>query len=88
MQSRLKDMDDWASGLSTTYWLVVEVREVSELTDERAVVRTFVRTEQDAADGPDGQTCSIWPLNYTLVWNGDEWLIDKATLRAKATACE
>lgn len=88
MQSRLKDMDDWASGLSTTYWLVVEVREVSELTDERAVVRTFVRTEQGAADGPDGQTCSIWPLNYTLVWNGDEWLIDKATLRAKATACE
>jgi uncharacterized RDD family membrane protein YckC len=33
-------------------------------------------SEQDAADGPDGQTCTDWTLTYTMVYEGDSWRID------------
>ena len=55
---------------------------------DRLVVATLLRTEQDAADGRDGQTCSDWWLDYTMRLISGIWRIDKAKLPgARPTAC-
>jgi len=86
MKNRQGNFEKWSQGLATTYWLIAELREI-KTSGDAATVRTFIRTEQDEAYGPDGQTCSIWPLTYTFRWNGSDWLIDRAKLRAEPSAC-
>lgn len=87
MQARMGGLQEWSEGLDSSYWVVLEIREAS-ITDTRASVTTFLRTYQDPRDGRDGQTCTIWPLTYTMAYTEDEWLIDRAKLRADPEPCQ
>jgi hypothetical protein len=58
------------------------------VTRTRLQVSTILQTEQAASEGPDGQTCSRWPLDYAMVLQAGVWHIDKAQLHgAKPIAC-
>jgi hypothetical protein len=41
----------------------------------RGAQLTFT-SNQDAADGPDGQICTDWTLTYALVTEGGSWKLD------------
>lgn len=40
----------------------------------------LLQTGQPAQDGPEGQECSIWTLEYSLRWDQGLWRIDSARL--------
>lgn len=86
MQERMGGLDRWAEGLDSSYWIILEVMDVSR-SGSVATVRTFLRTHQDVSAGPQGQTCSIWPITYTMKLQGDSWKIDKAARRADPAPC-
>lgn len=78
MQERMRGVEVWQEGLATSYWRTLTVEEVAG-TDDAPTLRTGLRTEQAAADGYDGQTCSEWDLTYTFTLDDAEdrgWLVD------------
>lgn len=86
MQAAMGDFDSWQQDLVTSYWDALTVLEVSG-DEMRAQVKVVLRTTQDAAYGPDGQTCSDWPLTYTMVNSQGGWLIDKVKAAGASAAC-
>ncbi|MGH1505663.1 MAG: hypothetical protein ACRBI6_19095 [Acidimicrobiales bacterium] len=80
LQSRIT-RDDFIEGNSTStihdlvvyraFWLDVE-----QTTAEAWVVFTSF---QGADFGPDGQTCTVWDLTYTMLRDGGTWMIQAAT---------
>jgi S1-C subfamily serine protease len=88
MQGRMGGVVKWSSILTTSYWRRLDVLEVSTVTRTRLQVSTILQTEQAASEGPGGQTCSRWPLDYAMVLQAGVWHIDKAQLHeAEPTAC-
>lgn len=87
MQARLGPVEAWSSGLKTTLWQQVAISDVAG--DETGLVAEVVlRTTQNAEDGPEGgQTCSDWRLNYTLKFQGGEWLISSSQPVGRPTPC-
>ena len=65
--------------LDTSYWLSLDVREVTPVDAVTDDVEVEFRTVQAAAKGPDGQTCSDWVLRYRLTLDSGFWRIDRAT---------
>ncbi|WP_026547212.1 hypothetical protein [Paenarthrobacter nicotinovorans] len=57
-----------------TGWRALTINAVTGSGDE-LTVDVVLRTEQDAADGRDGQTCSDWTIAYTMSWDGTIWRI-------------
>jgi hypothetical protein len=86
MQEAMGGLGEWQSGLSSSYWKSVEVSSVDR-TGNTAIARAVLQTVQDAEDGPSGQTCSIWLLNYRMKLVGGQWLIDNAKARTDPSAC-
>ena len=72
--------------MTSTYWQAVEVRDV-ERTGDTAIAQTVLQTNQDAVDGPDGQTCTIWLMNYRMQLVEGQWLIDNAKMRIAPSPC-
>jgi serine protease Do len=67
-------LEVWRANLGTSFWRTLDVDTVtSEGSGLTAVVR--LRTSQDAQDGPDGQSCSEWVLEYSMEWDGKIWRI-------------
>ena len=75
----------WQGGLGTSYWETLDLFEVTGQGDQ-LVARAQFRTEQDAAFGRDGQTCSDWLRDYTMIDIDGSWRID-ATSGPDPTPC-
>jgi hypothetical protein len=75
MKVRMKSLEEWSSGLDTSYWTALRLLDVAD-QGRRAGVLAQLTTQQDAAFGRDGQTCSQWSLTYSMVRSGAGWLID------------
>jgi len=88
MQEQMEGVEVWREGLLTTYWQELAVLDVSGSGDT-LTARALVRTTQDAADGPDGQTCSIFALDYTMVQDEQRgiWLINEVQEREDPRPC-
>lgn len=88
LQERMEGLETWRSGLLSTFWRELAILDVTGSTDA-PVVHALVRTEQLAEDGPDGRTCSIWALDYTMVLDEQQgtWLIDEVAEREDPQAC-
>jgi S1-C subfamily serine protease len=78
LQAKEGGLSKWSSGLGTSFWRALTVNSISGSASELAV-DTVLRTEQAAADGPDGQTCSDWGIRYRMTWDGNIWRIAEAT---------
>jgi serine protease Do len=87
MQGGMGSLAEWQSGLSSSYWKALEVSDVSR-TGDTAIAQTVLQTEQDASDGPHGQTCTIWLMNYRMKLVDGTWLIDNAKRRTDPSACQ
>ncbi len=72
------DFSSFAEGLVSTYDYQFEVRDVWFGVDSVHVWLEFVSL-QDPALGPDGQSCTEWSVDYTLIPSSDgRYLIDRA----------
>lgn len=74
MQTQMQGLEKWKDGLRTSFWRALTINAVTGSGDE-LTVDAVLRTEQDAADGRDGQTCSDWTIAYTMSWDGTIWRI-------------
>ncbi len=68
----------FADGVSTSIITGYTVTSVESLSGGANRVRVGFVSEQAAAFGPDGQTCSVWDLTYTMILVGGLWRIDSA----------
>ncbi|MBG6181658.1 S1C family serine protease [Arthrobacter sp. CAN_A1] len=78
MQTAMSSVEEWSSELGTSYWRELNVFDVSGEGDT-LTASVLLRTEQAAIHGTDGQTCSVWNLQYSLLWDGAAWRIDSVT---------
>lgn len=88
MQREMMGVEVWRQGLLSTYWRELTVRGVTG-TGDTLTAQTQVRTTQSGEDGPDGQICSVWDLDYTVVRDDQRgiWLIDEVTAPTDPRAC-
>lgn len=82
LRERVGPLADWSAALSSTFWRELLVEEATASGPQGAVTataRVWLVTQQDAGLAPDGQqTCSVWPMEYTLQQSGADWLITNA----------
>ncbi|MDN5767471.1 MAG: serine protease [Humibacillus sp.] len=83
MHQKLGTVRSWSSGLGTSYWRGISVQKVSGTGDARTA-RTVLMTEQASANGHQGQTCSIWVLDYGMKRVDGGWLINSVNSPAGA----
>ena len=76
MQQRLGDLSSWSGGLDTSWWSTMEITAVAPYAEGRALVQATLRTRQAPEFGRDGQTCSVWAINYQMQLMNGSWLID------------
>lgn len=86
MQSQMQGLATWKAGLKTSFWRALTINAVTGSGDELTVA-AVLRTEQDAEDGRDGQTCSDWTIKYSMSWDGAIWRIAGADDPAGPRAC-
>lgn len=86
LQRKFTSVEAWSSGLSTSYWTGIAIRSVSG-SGASKTARTLLMTEQSAADGQDGQTCSLWLIDYGMKRVDGGWLIDSAKAKGEPDAC-
>lgn len=87
MQARMGGLTTWQAGLQSSWWDALDIYSV-ETTDQRLTVKAVLRTEQEAGDGHEGQTCGIHDMTYTLVAaEGRGYLIDRAQRPDPPVAC-
>lgn len=64
---------------ATTYDYNVVVQSVSTYGFDTDLADVAFTSLQSAGLGPNGNTCDIWTLQYTMIKSGSGWLIDGAT---------
>ncbi len=77
-RARVGSLDDFVADMASTQIAGIDVQTVSTYTNTEASARVGFVSTQDAALGPNGQTCSEWTLDYDFVDLGTGWLIDGA----------
>ncbi|GAB7190118.1 hypothetical protein NUM3379_08240 [Kineococcus sp. NUM-3379] len=78
MQAQHVDLETFAGDLASTSHLELDVLDVAGTGPGAVEVLALSRTTQDAALGPDGQTCSVWTVRYGLVLEGGFWRVDSS----------
>jgi S1-C subfamily serine protease len=68
----------FASDLSTTYDFNVNVGAISAVSPGTGLVDVTFTSLQSPAQGPNGDTCDNWTLQYTMVQFNGSWLIQSA----------
>lgn len=86
MQTQMKGLETWKDGLKTSFWRALTINAVTG-SGEELTVDAVLRTEQDAVDGTDNQTCSNWTIEYTMTWDGTIWRIAGANDPDGPRAC-
>jgi S1-C subfamily serine protease len=69
----------FAQGDATSYDSDIQVLDAKQLGPDTATVALSFMSLQRADKGPDGDTCDVWTLNYTLIRDSaGTWYIDNA----------
>lgn len=79
IRERVGSVSHWSEGIETSYWLGLLVDDVKGTGDElvaRARLVTAQDPEKHSPRGTTGQACSIWTMDYTMVWDGTRWLME------------
>jgi hypothetical protein len=77
-QQALMSEAAFASSESSSYDFDVVVSAVSQVAAGTDVASVDFTSLQDPSEGPNGDSCDDWTLNYTMVAQGGSWLIDRA----------
>lgn len=86
MQRDMGGLSKWTAGLQSSYWQSIDLERVTGTGTTRQAQVSLV-TRQASADGPDGQVCSTWHLDYRMVAVDGMWRIDHARSMSKPQAC-
>ncbi|MET4137237.1 S1C family serine protease [Pseudarthrobacter sp. PvP090] len=87
MQERMGGLETWRAGLASSFWRTLDIADVTTSGAE-VIAAVRLRTVQDPADGPAGQACSDWALEYVMQWDGTIWRIaDSYTPQGPPSAC-
>lgn len=80
MQGGAGGFDAFKSGLVSSRWTDLTVTSATLRSDGGLQVGAVLTTTQDSQFGPDGHTCSVWKLTYSLVENEEDgtYLVDGA----------
>jgi len=85
-------LDAWSTGLATTVWVDLDVMDVAgHGNDVKAKVRMVsMQAVEDAPKAPGApQTCSVWNIEYSMHWDGIQWLIaGNRRIGGPPVACE
>lgn len=76
---------DFATGFRSTVNSAVVIQALTPTADGRLLASITFTSNQDAADGPKGQTCTDWSVGKFLKGRSPAFLIDKAPKTYKAT---
>ena len=68
-----------AKGFASTQDSNIEVVSVTAKSRGRVLAHVTFTSTQDAADGPDGDTCDNWDLDYLLAPSGDSWRVQSVS---------
>lgn len=92
LQRKAGGLDEWSTGLATTVWVDLDVMDVSgHGNDVKAKVQMVsLQAVEDAPDVPGApQTCSVWNIEYSMHWDGIQWLIaGSRRIDGPPVACE
>jgi len=77
----------WSQGMDTSYWQAIDIGNIASTAPGTITANVSLQTTQSAAKGPDGQTCSIWHMQYTMVWASVWWEISEATSTMPTDPC-
>lgn len=66
----------FAAGTATTYDYSVAIESITSTGAGRDLVDVFFTSLQNATQGPNGDQCDNWTLQYTMVNSSGSWLID------------
>ena len=69
--------DDFANGNESSFIVTFDIDSITTGGSVRQVRARFTSV-QDTSMGSDGQACSEWAMNYSLVPSASGWLIDRA----------
>ena len=69
---------NFRQGLLTSYDFDVSIRSIDEVDATHDEVLVTFWSVQEPEFGPDGQTCTRWTLDYSMVYDGERWLIEDA----------
>jgi hypothetical protein len=88
-RATLGDPAKVAEGYRSTVISDIRLTQLSTLGDGRPAAIVTFTSKQDAADGPDGQTCTRWTKGYFLSTVERKYLIDfpPTTYNTKYVAC-
>lgn len=88
MSPRLRpsDVNTFADSLSSTIGFGVVVHSVKPGEDGSATAHVYFVSTQAPEQGPEGKTCTVWDLDYTLVPTGDPWQIRRAKAHGGGSA--
>jgi hypothetical protein len=78
MQGGAGGLEAFKSGLVSSLWTELTIISAAERANGDLRVGAVLTTTQDAQFGPNGHTCSVWHLTYSLVKAGGTYLIDGA----------
>ena len=78
-------LQQFTDGASTSYDFNFTLGTITTQPDGTDEVPLSFTSVQDAAYGPNGDTCDNWTLDYTMINNGGTWLIDSAAGQGGST---
>ena len=56
----------------------MSIRSIDEVDATHDEVLVTFWSVQEPEFGPDGQTCTRWTLDYSMVYDGERWFIEGA----------
>jgi hypothetical protein len=68
----------FAAGDATSYDSDIQLLDARQVDADTATVALSFTSLQRADKGPNGDTCDLWSLNYTMIRIGGAWYIDNA----------
>jgi len=82
-------LEQLAAGYRSTYDSQVQLSQIDDLADGRVAAWVDFMSTQDAVDGPDGQTCTLWSIGLFLQAEGGRVVIGRppAGYQASYRAC-
>ncbi len=73
-----KTVEEFSRELDSSFWRWIDLQDVEVVSYTVDEVEVSFRTEQDAAFGPDWQTCTDWHVIYRMVLDSGLWQIDRS----------
>lgn len=86
LQSDMKGLTQWSSGLKTSYWTSIVLSDLSREGDV-AQATVSLTTQQDPAYGFENQSCSQYRMRYRMVLTDGTWLMDHVDSLRDPAAC-